>query len=102
MPTPQVPSDCIGYITGSRRATLGRMEEELLDQTSDFWGNLWQLILGKHSADDMAVVVVVLLMAREETGFGTCSGCNIFGTLGGFNSDTVPTEYSLSKMIHVV
>lgn len=25
----QVPSDCIGYITGSRRATLGRMEEEL-------------------------------------------------------------------------
>jgi len=27
-----VPSDCIGYITGSRRATLGRMEEE--------WGTL--------------------------------------------------------------
>ena len=26
----QVPSDCIGYITGSRRATLGRMEEESL------------------------------------------------------------------------
>ena len=26
----QVPSDCIGYITGSRRATLGRMEEEQL------------------------------------------------------------------------
>merc|ERR1719454_305321 len=27
-----VPSDCIGYITGNRRATLGRMEEE--------WGTL--------------------------------------------------------------
>merc|ERR1719277_974878 len=27
-----VPSDCIGYITGARRATLGRMEEE--------WGTL--------------------------------------------------------------
>jgi len=24
----QVPSDCIGYITGNRRATLGQMEEE--------------------------------------------------------------------------
>ena len=23
-----VPSDCIGYITGARRATLGQMEEE--------------------------------------------------------------------------
>ena len=29
----QVPSDCIGYITGSRRVTLGRMEEELLGRS---------------------------------------------------------------------
>jgi len=35
----QVPSDCIGYITGSRRATLGRMEEEL--PGSSRWGGWW-------------------------------------------------------------
>ena len=28
----EVPSDCIGYVTGSRRAALGAMEEE--------WGTL--------------------------------------------------------------
>lgn len=32
----KVPSDCIGYITGSRRATLGRMEEEFLG-----WFETW-------------------------------------------------------------
>eukprot|EP00971_Amphidinium_carterae_P030284 595775-Amphidinium_carterae.1 len=44
----EVPSDCIGYVTGSRRAALGAMEEE--------WGTLMFFMAKEGDKDAKAIL----------------------------------------------